>query len=55
MVNISQLGKGSLGMDHQLQEKKSGDDVGKAVMQLLQIKYILAGMLALAVFGHTGD
>ena len=42
-------------MDEQSQSKPDSDGGKKAVTQLVQIKYILAGMLGLAVFGRSGD
>ena len=42
-------------MDEQSQSKPDSDGGKKAVTQLVQIKYILAGILGLAVFGRSGD
>lgn len=42
-------------MDNHSQPEPDSDGGKKAVTQLVQIKYILAGMLGLAVFGRSGD
>ncbi len=42
-------------MEKQSPPKPESDGGKKAVAQLVQIKYILAGMLGLAVFGRSGD
>jgi hypothetical protein len=42
-------------MDEPSQREPDSDGGKKAVTQLVQIKYILAGMLGLAVFGRSGD
>jgi hypothetical protein len=42
-------------MDEQSQRVPDSDGGKRAVTQLVQIKYILAGILGLAVFGRSGD
>ena len=42
-------------MESPSQGERGSDGGKKAVTQLVQIKYILAGMLGLAVFGRSGD
>jgi len=42
-------------MDEPSQREQDSDGGKKAVTQLVQIKYILAGILGLAVFGRSGD
>lgn len=42
-------------MEEQSPPKPGSDGGNKAVTQLVQIKYILAGILGLAVFGRSGD
>lgn len=42
-------------MENESRPASNSDEGKRTVTQLVQIKYILAGMLGLAVFGRSGD